>query len=176
MLIRSRRTAVHRQLGLAALVVAAAVIATSLLATRGLALRSATAGIPPPVVIGISMQNLMSLTVFAAFLTSGALLRRQSEHHKRLMLLACTAIINPALSGTRVLGDTLNEWIPGSWPVAIMFKFAVVIGLVVVDLRTRGRLMPVTLIGGPILLASGYVADELARGPLGAALYEILAP
>ena len=90
-LIASRRVAVHRRLGVAGVVLAVLMIVVGAMT----AIAAARRGAAPPGAESLSflVVPLMDLVLFAIFVTSAVLRRRDKETHKRLMLLAYVSII-----------------------------------------------------------------------------------
>lgn len=114
-----------------------------------------------------------------AILTTAALLRTdRPDAHKRLMLLAIFAILDTGFS--RWLGSSMRTAL-GSGPVLeILGRFpltwALMAGMALYDLRTRGRLHPVFAPAAALILATELGAaalffwprwDPIARGLLG---------
>jgi hypothetical protein len=95
-LVATGRTAVHRQLGLAGIVVALLVVAvgtaTGITAAK---LGSAPTGVPPLVFLVLPLGEMV---VFAVLVTTALLMRKKSAYHKRLMLLASLAMLTPAMA------------------------------------------------------------------------------
>ena len=93
--------------------------------------------------------------MFAVFVALGALNRKRPDTHKRFMLLGTLTLIVPALARlfsqiAPSLGITGVPGVVGALIIADMFLIA----LVAHDLSSRGRLHPVTLWGGGVLLLS----------------------
>ena len=162
-LIAQRRTAVHRKLGILAGLLVVPMLITgvmvAILAAKGegavssavargefapLALR-ARAAIPP--LVGMVIP-LGSVSLFSTFVAFGLAYRRRPAAHKRLMTLAVIAMLPPALGrAISITGITL----PGLFFGATI-PFIMAIGIH--DRRTLGRVHPVTLWGGLLLVVS----------------------
>ena len=102
-LVAARRVDLHRRLGLAGAALAAIVVAVGVLTAIEGAKRGVSPGPPPLVFLAIPISVAL---VFGAFVSAALLLRRRSDFHKRLMLLASLSILTPAIA--RLPIDTLN--------------------------------------------------------------------
>jgi hypothetical protein len=144
-LISSRRTAVHRRLGVAGAVLAAAMVVAGTLAAIATAARgSAPVGSDP---LAFLVIPLFDLVLFAGFVTAALLLRRDKEAHKRLMLLAYVSIIVAAvarLPGVLALGP------PGFFGLTLLF----VVIAAIYDFVTRRRVHRVYLWGAALIVVS----------------------
>jgi hypothetical protein len=164
-LVASRRVAVHRRLGLAGAALAGAmVVAGALTAVATAARGSAPLGVDPLAFLAIP---LFDMVLFATFVTSALVLRRDTEAHKRLMLLAYISIVVAAVAR---LPGVLSAGPPAFF--GLSFLFVVVAGIY--DLLSRRRVHRVYLWGGALILAS--VPLRLAISGTGAwrALAELL--
>lgn len=145
-LVSTRRTAVHRKLGvlggaLAALMLVLGYLAALTAARRGFA----TPGLPPPLVF--FAIPLFDLIVFSVLVSTGLYYRRTPVAHKRLMLLSTIAILTAAIA---------------RWPVVLSYGPLAYFGLtdvlwmvlIVYDRVTLGRVHPATLWGGLFLVVS----------------------
>lgn len=145
-LIAAHRVAVHRRLGIAISVLAAAMIVVG----TATAIASARRGGGPPGADPLSFLAipLGDIALFTVLITSALLLRRKKEAHKRLMLLAYTAILAAAVAR-----------IPGVLPLGplgfygLTFLPVLLLG-VTYDWVTRRRVHPAYLWGGALLVAS----------------------
>src|SRR5512143_3471861 len=145
-LVATHRVAVHRRMGVAVAVLA------GLMAVAGttIALEAARRGSAPP---GISPKQFLAIPLgdIAGFVVLVALalwLRRNKEAHKRLMLLAYLAILAAAVAR-----------FPGVLPLGPLafygFTFIPFLAAAMIyDWVTRGRVHPVYLWGGGLLVAS----------------------
>ena len=162
LLIQTRRTALHRRLGVAGAVLAVAVPFAGLMASFGVVGRVAGLGIDlnadTSVLVGLGVSgipvvqflsgvvwgNLSSAVSFAVLGWTGILMRRRPAVHKRLMLLATIAILGPALarlSRLRIFGA--SEAGPFT-PVVILTLLAAVVAH---DVVTTRRIHPATVFG-----------------------------
>ena len=134
-LVATGRTAIHRKLGVAGAVIAMLVVATG----TTLAIASARAGfspapkMPPLVFLAIPLGEMV---MFSAFFIAAIALRRRSDWHKRLMVLACLGMLAPAFARiVAALG------IQGG-PLMFLMIDAIAIAFIAYDRKKNGRLHP----------------------------------
>jgi hypothetical protein len=144
-LISTRRVAVHRRLGVFGAILAAAMVAVGVSAAIALARRGgAPPGIDPLSFLAIPLGDMV---MFAGFVTTALLWRRDKESHKRLMLLAYAGIL--AAPAARL---------PGVMPLGPLAFYGVALLVVVAgavyDHVSRGRIHNVYRWGGALLLLS----------------------
>jgi hypothetical protein len=145
-LVATHRVAIHRRLGVAVGVVAAMMIVVGTATARDLARGGgAPAGIDPRAFLAVPLGDM---AVFFVLIATALYLRRKKEAHKRLMLLAFTAILAAAVVR-----------IPGVMPLGLLWAFGLtfipVLALCVIyDLMTRRRVHPAYLWGGALLILS----------------------
>lgn len=139
----------HRRLGVAGVFVAAAVVATSVPVLAGflprvLAWLTATGANPDLTQEGLRRVTLtivpasIGLLEFALYFAAAVYWRRAPATHKRLMLFASHAIVFPALSPGRLLGQLLA---PVPTPLFSVVLFAIVIWY---DVASTRRVHPAT--------------------------------
>lgn len=142
----------HRRLGFAGGVLAASMVALGIAVqvehTQRVLLDGSYANNAFVEDMGMTL-GLLDIAVFAAFVSAALWLRRRPDEHKRLILLATTALIGPAV----VLLPGVPSLPP---PVVISLPIAPVIPLMLYDLLTRKRLLWVTIWGTAITV--GYHA------------------
>ena len=147
-LVAAHRTDLHRKLGWTGAGLAAVMVA---LGTFG----ALVAARRPTGFVGISLPPLQFLAVplfdmalFAAFVALAVAKRRDSQSHKRLMMLASVNLLAAGIA---------------RWPFAMMqagppmffgLSDLFIVALVAWDLASRGRLHPVTLWGGLAIVVS----------------------
>jgi len=146
-LVAGRRTEIHRKIGPYGAALAAAMV---VLGTVGalVAARRATGftqvPIPPLQFLAIPIFDMF---LFAAFVWLAIAQRGNSQTHKRLMLLATVNLVTAAIA----------RW-PGVLPLGPLAFFGLtdlfIVALAIWDFRTRGRLHPVTLWGGLLIIVS----------------------
>jgi hypothetical protein len=145
-LVASRRTAVHRRLGVVGGVLAAAMTIAAMAMTMDLARRSAAA--PTDVGLAFTIVPFFTVVVFPVLVGFALLYRRQPEVHKRLMLIATLELVTAGVAR-----------IPGAGSLPLFFVLTDV-GLVVIlayDLITRRRPHQATVWGGLFLVATQVV-------------------
>lgn len=153
-LVVAKRTEIHRRLGMAGAVLATMMVGIgTLVAIQAVGRGVGPFGMDPR---GFLVVPLFALGLFAVFVVMGIRATRDPPHHKRLMLLATIALLPPAIA----------RWLlPMGFapPVVLVVATLFLVPLVIWDLRTLGRLHPVTLWGGLLLVASGPLRIALAR-------------
>lgn len=157
LLIATHRVAVHRRLGVAVGVVAAMMIvvgtATALDLTRH---GGAPPGIDPLAFLAIPLGDIV---VFSVLIAMALYLRRRKEAHKRLMLLAFTAILAAAVAR-----------FPGVLPLGPLWFFGltflpILAVCITYDLVTRRRVHQAYLCGGALLILSVPVRLMISSTP-----------
>jgi hypothetical protein len=156
-LVATKRTHVHRRLGIAGAVLAALMPVAGLAAALDSLGRGFTPpGGPPPHVFFV--VPFFDLIVFATLCGTGLYFRRRSDTHKRLMLLATIGLLTAAIARWPGVG--------GGIPVFFALTDLFVVACFVYDRATRGRVHPAFLWGGLLLVASQPL--RLAIGGTGA--------
>ena len=153
-LVAAKRIDIHRRLGMAAAALATMMVGIGTL----VAIQAVVRGVGPFEMDprGFLIVPLFALGLFAVFVVMGIGARRDPQRHKRLMLLATIALLPPAIA----------RWVlPMGFapPVVLIVATLFLVPLVVWDLKTRGRLHPVTLWGGLLLVVSGPLRLALAH-------------
>ncbi|HEX5122653.1 MAG TPA: hypothetical protein VFV97_05335 [Rhodanobacteraceae bacterium] len=146
-LIGARRVDLHRRLGMFGAVLAAAIVGISpVVLVRATAREIATATVDPFwfVIFGVDTVILID---FAVLVGVALALRRRSDIHKRLMLLATASLLLPALA--RLPLSILATW--------ILFYAAVLVPVATDTIRHR-RLHPAFGWGALAVLASQQLA------------------
>jgi uncharacterized membrane protein YozB (DUF420 family) len=146
-LIASRRTHIHRRLGVAGAVLAVVMVVVGYLTAIEGARRGVTppGGPPPMAFLSVPLGTILAFAVLAA---AGISQRRRSETHKRLMLLATIAVLTPALARIGRLVGTDGP------PIAIGGTCAFVLVCMLYDRLAHGRVHPAFLWGGILLMLS----------------------
>lgn len=144
-LVASRRTPLHRQVGVAGGVLAVAMMVAAVAVAIDMGRRgSAPPGVPPLVFMVVPFGTV---AVFPALIGGAFWWRRSPEIHKRLMLIGSLELITAGF---------------GRWPVIAPLGPAAyfaatdvfVVALLLNDRLTRGRFHPATVWGGLFLVAS----------------------
>jgi hypothetical protein len=167
-LVAAHRTDIHRRIGLAGAVLGVGVVMAGLMATLLVVPRLPALGVDLEsemafasiVVIG----NIGSLFAFSALLTTAILLRRRSEVHKRLMLLASFNVIGPAFS--RISYWPVFDWIEEEpfFSASMLIFFAV---MLVHDLIVRRRIHMATAAGILFTIVTLVVAGVISGTEFG---------
>ncbi|HUD40567.1 MAG TPA: hypothetical protein VMR06_01055 [Dokdonella sp.] len=153
LLVAAGRTALHRRLGVAGIGLAVAVIASSLYTVANLPANWRLQGIDIEAQRGlvglVIWGDFGALVAFAVLLTRAVLVRRRSDAHKRLMLLAMFSILSPALIRLAALPP-----FAGFDGVALTMLGLLAFGvtLIVYDLITLRRVHRETAWGVPFFL------------------------
>ena len=165
LLIRNRRTDIHRRLGMTAawtipLMVVVA-LATAWTVQRQVALLP---GDHAPQFISINITDMLG---FAGLAGAGLLLRRDLSAHKRLMLLSTLYLSTAGFARLWLLtigsGGTDSFW---GFFLAYNFGGDVLIAMLgLYDLATRGRLHPACVLGGGWVLVNELAAAWLFFSP-----------
>ena len=156
-LIASGRRALHQRLGIAGAAIAAVVLVSgvyvALHSQRRVHTEATADTLADPYVFLIFPFS--SVGLFALFVALGVLNRQHADAHKRLMILATSSLIIPALARTvtQAVSGMGIVGVPGVVGALILANLFL-IALAVHDYNTRGRLHPVSLWGGGFLLLS----------------------
>ena len=157
-LVATGRTAIHRRIGIAGVVLAALMLvvgtATSITMTR-----MGDRGIPGvefPDPGGFLFLNLAAVGVFATLVAAGWYFRRNLQAHKRLMLMAtASALVGPGVSRL--------PFVTGKPPVIAVLVLAFVFAGAVYDLVSRRRVHPSYFFSVPLaFLATPPIAMLLS--------------
>jgi hypothetical protein len=144
-LIAGRRTPLHRRLGVVGGLLAVAMLVVGTMAAIASARRGFTPpGGPPPLTFLII--PLGDLVVFSVLVGAALYFRRQSQTHKRLMLLSTLALLTPAIArlpGIAAAGP------PAFWGLTDLF----IVACFAYDRVTSGRIHPAFKGGGLFVLA-----------------------
>ena len=150
MLVFRRRIDIHRRLGIVAALTAAALVpvgsATAIAFMRQLHMIPTRHRLQPSLQV---MTLFFSLFVFALLVSTALVLRRHSDVHKRLMMLASLSLLGPALA--RVFSDEQAVWL----------TYALVLTPMIDTWRHR-RLHPAFGWGGALFLLSSRLALHVA--------------
>jgi hypothetical protein len=158
LLVASKRTWLHRRLGIAGVIAATVVVITSFVVTQ-------RANAVPVIVV---LFNLLALTQFSVLVAYAVRFRREPEVHKRLLFLANVPILTAAVSR-----------LPGASELPILavvsLSLVLLVALIARDFAVNGRLHRATLWGGIVLLiAPRPIVAALAFSELGGVFVEAL--
>ena len=164
--IASGNRALHRQLGKLAYILIPAMVAAGVMiivvSIRG------TGG---PFFFAQNeffISNLAGLLVFGGLAWWALRVRRHTGWHRRLMLVAMSALTGPGLG--RLLPMPLL--IPYAWPIAVAASFVFGAVAMLVDWRTNGRVHPAYWWGMGINVGGFLASMALAYSPIGYAITE----
>ena len=146
-LVAGGRTGLHRTIGPLGAVLAATMVVLGTVAALTAAHRATGfVGIPVPPLQFLAVP-IFDMALFATFTALAIARRRDAQSHKRLMLLATVNLMTAAIARWPMIG-ALGP--PAYFGLTDLF----IVALAVWDFRTRGRLHPVTLWGGLLILIS----------------------
>jgi hypothetical protein len=114
------------------------------------------------------ISNLAGLLVFGGLAWWALRVRRHTGWHRRLMLVAMSALTGPGLG--RLLPMPLL--IPYAWPIAVAASFVFGAVAMLVDWRTNGRVHPGYWWGMGINVGGFLASMALAYSPIGYAITE----
>ena len=145
-LVAGGRKDVHRKFGadgagLAALMVVLGTVAALIAARRP----TGFIDVPVPPLSFLAIP-LFGIAEFALFAGLAIVKRRDAQTHKRCMLLATIVLVTAAIARLPVVGDY-------GPPAFFGLTDLLLVPLIIWDFRTRGRLHPVTLWGGLLIIA-----------------------
>jgi uncharacterized membrane protein YhaH (DUF805 family) len=147
-LICSGRMQLHRQLGIAGALLAVAMVCTGVLGSLVAANRATgffDVAVPALQFLAIP---LFDIVLFGSFVALAIARRHDPQAHKRWMVLASVNLMGAAVARWPIVMQI------GSPFVYFALYDLFVVALVAWDLGSRGRLHPVTLWGGLLLVAS----------------------
>ena len=114
------------------------------------------------------ISNMAGLLVFGGLALWALRVRRYSGWHRRLMLVAMSALTGPGLG--RLLPMPLL--IPNAWAIAVSASFVFGVVAMVADWRANGRVHPAYWWGMGINVGVFLASMMLAYSPLGIAITE----
>jgi hypothetical protein len=133
-LVSTGNVRLHRQLGIAGIVLAMVVIAVGM----QLGIASARAGFSPlaaiPALAFLAMP-VGEMVAFAGLFATAIALRKRSDWHKRLMLVASVAMLAPAFARMPIVSE-------GGPPAFFGLTDLVILGFIAFDTATHRRLHP----------------------------------
>ena len=145
-LVATRRTPLHRRLGVAGGVLATAMTVAAMAMTMDLARRSASA--PTDAGLAFTIVPFATVIVFPVLVGIALLYRRQPEVHKRLMLIATLELVTAGVA--RMPGA-------GSMPLFFVLTDLGLVAILLYDVIARGRPHAATVWGGAFLIVSQYI-------------------
>jgi hypothetical protein len=173
-LVNVNRIDVHRRIGMLGAVIGAALIPAGLMATLQFVARLPEIGLPfeqaPRFITWIVLANFHMLLGFVAFLATALILRRRTDIHKRLMLLATISLMPPPLAR---IAQNLGFMIEQETIFVTVTWLLLLVPILIYDVATAKRVHSATAIGGlffllvvfgPILIAGTDFAQNFVRG------------
>jgi len=173
-LVNVNRVEVHRRIGMLGAVLGVALIPAGLMATLQFVPRLPDIGFSfeqaPWFITWIAWANFHMLLGFAAFLATALMLRRKTDIHKRLMLLATICLMPPPLAR---IAQNLGYMLEQETIFVTTVWLLLVVPILVYDLATSRRIHSATAIGGlcfllvvfgPVLIAGTDFAQNFVRG------------
>jgi hypothetical protein len=146
-LIARGNVAIHRKIGIAGGVLVVVMVVLGVFGALTAASRSAgfvNIPIPPLQFLAIPLFDMI---VFPAFVAMAFLRRHNAQSHKRWMLLGTLNLITAAIARWPII-ETLGPL--AYFGITDLF----IVALAIWDFRSRGKLHPVTLWGGLLLILS----------------------
>jgi hypothetical protein len=160
-LVATRRTHLHRRLGVALVVVAAGIVPISLLTT---AVRDVPTIDQNP---ARAFGQLVTMTTFSICVVSAVYLRHRPADHKRLMWFASLSVVPPAIDRLIVtVAFTTGSFSPDREPALTgAITGCLILVMLAYDLITEKRLRRGTLLGlSAILIAIGSTMMLIPSG------------
>jgi hypothetical protein len=164
--IASGNIALHRQLGKFAYVWIPAMVAAG-----AMIILTSVRGSGGPFFFAQNeflISNMAGLLVFGGLALWALRVRRYSGWHRRLMLVAMSALTGPGLG--RLLPMPLL--IPNAWPIAVSASFTFGVIAMLADWRANGRVHPAYWWGMGINIGAFLASMALAYSPLGYTITE----
>jgi hypothetical protein len=145
-LVATRRTNIHRKVGVGGTVLAALMVTVSVATAISAARRGVSPGPPPLVFLVIPLGDLL---VFSILVAAGISLRKKLATHKRLMLMASMGILTPAIARIPL------EFIATGGPLVFFgLTDLVILAVVGIDTVRNRRLHPAFAWGALLVIAS----------------------
>lgn len=165
-LVQRGNAALHRRLGWTGAALAALVVVLG----SFVGIRSLQAGTQPPF---FTQPYFLALTqvgviAFAVLVGSAIARRRETEWHRRLLVGAMIALLEPALGRTLPM-PFIMPW--GEWLV-LAIQLGVLALVMRHDRKALGRVHPATLIAALVITAQHVIVETLAVVPFWQALTE----
>ncbi|HEV3019743.1 MAG TPA: hypothetical protein VGY49_12055 [Burkholderiaceae bacterium] len=163
-LVRSRNLALHKRLGPIAFYWGPVLVVVGLV-TAVMVDRSRF-GTPnwDPQFLSVELGDLINFAILLAFALR---MRGNSAVHKRLMLLAVTALGNAGFA--RWWGDALESWLGQGYAAQVaqeyLGDFVIIVTLMTYDFITRGRPNRAVIMGGALIVGVELFAIYLYLAP-----------
>ena len=145
-LVATRRTNIHRKVGVGGTVLAALMVIISVATAISAARRGVTSGPPPLIFLVIPLGDLF---VFSILVAAGISLRKKLATHKRLMLTASMGILTPAIARLPF------AFIETGGPLVFFgLTDLVILAVIAIDTVRNRRLHPAFAWGALLVIAS----------------------
>ncbi len=162
----------HKQMGwLGGALVAGVIVSTLVVATLA-SQRTATASGDLNLARAELFVIMLEMTVFGALVISAFLLRRRSDMHKRLMLLALIASLGPAWFRFRHYFPPIDNAV---FVYSLLLADSLIIIAAIIDLLRERRIHPVYLVVGSAMIAIHLIEVFAFDTPLFRAIANTLA-
>ena len=149
-LVATKRTDIHRRLGIGGMVLATLMTVLGFYMSFAAAKRGLTVpGVTPLAFLGVTLGDII---LFPVLIGAGFYFRRRPDTHKRLMLLATIVIVTPAIARLTALAFTFIPIPPLFFGWLIMDLM--ILACVLFDFITLRRVHRATIIGGGLILLS----------------------
>jgi uncharacterized membrane protein len=164
LLVRNKRTDLHRKLGWYGAGLAAIMLAMGIAVSWFMDIRALGTPQADPQFLSIQLNDLID---FPVLVTAGILLRNESPAHKRLLLLATAAITDAGFA--RIMFQVAPHWFTHgfvkTFAVAYIGNDLVILALGAYDLITRRRLHWAWMAGAGFIFATQLIAIWLYLSP-----------
>ena len=156
-MVATGRTALHRKLGILGVALAALVVTVGMMT----AIASARAGVTPlpelsPLVFFV--MPVAELAIFIVLFTAAVALRKRTDWHKRLMLLASIAMLTPAMA--RLPFEFVRT---GGPPAFFALTDLIIVGCIVFDTVKNRRLHSAFMAGLAVVIVGQLGRVVLAQ-------------
>jgi hypothetical protein len=152
-LVAGRNVALHRRLGVGGAILALVMVPLGVLTAIEAARHGNTRfGLEPLTFLVVPLSQIV---LFGVFVTAAIWKRRTTEWHRRLIVVATTCLMPPAISRLPFVGA--YPFLIGG--LSLLFLVA---GMVH-DRRTNGRVHGTYIVGAVVLVVSGVLRFPLAR-------------
>ena len=121
-------------------------------------------------IAGVVWNNILGIVGFAALVCAAVIFRRNTQAHKRLMLLASIYVLGPALARIARLPGFGGE----SGPLVPMVLLGLLATVIVYDVVIRRRRHVATVAGIATIVATFAIAQVIAGQPFDQAFVRAL--
>ena len=162
-LVAQGRVLSHRELGMLGVALAGAMVFSGVVAV--IVNLSLLMGTPRErVVLGTSILGLTAMAMFTTYMTVALANIRRPEWHKRLMVLATFSILQAVVARYILLIPDLSQ--PHRALLSATIVDLLLLAVILIDARIKGRVHPVYLAGGAFLLFVQFARSPITHTPL----------